>query len=125
MPTSNGLSYSMNSFPRIACTIGAFSLPRELDQLRVRAGAARSAEDRDLRCAPFSILRQRRDLVIGRAHDRLRLGKMQARPSCSTASRKATSPGRAMTATPRRESAVCIAISSTRGICSGWDTSSQ
>ena len=27
MPTSNGLSYSMNSFPRIACTIGAFSLP--------------------------------------------------------------------------------------------------
>jgi hypothetical protein len=27
MPTSNGLSYSMNSLPRIACTIGAFSLP--------------------------------------------------------------------------------------------------
>jgi len=27
MPTSNGLSYSMNSFPRIACTMGAFSLP--------------------------------------------------------------------------------------------------
>ena len=26
-PTSNGLSYSMNSFPRIACTIGALSLP--------------------------------------------------------------------------------------------------
>src|SRR2546427_5479901 len=24
MPTSNGLSYSMNSLPRIACTIGAF-----------------------------------------------------------------------------------------------------
>ena len=37
MPTSNGLSYSMNSFPRSACTIGALSLPSQPDQFRVRA----------------------------------------------------------------------------------------
>jgi glyoxylate carboligase len=27
IPTSNGLSYSMNSLPRSACTIGAFNFP--------------------------------------------------------------------------------------------------
>ena len=41
------------------------------------------------------------------------------------ASFMAMSPGRAITETPRLEIAVCIAISSTRGIWLGSDTSSQ
>ena len=52
------------------------------------------------------------------------LGKLErgARPSVSC---KATSPGITTTETPRREIAVWMAISRTRGIWSGWETSSQ
>jgi hypothetical protein len=45
MPTSKGLSYSMNSLPRIAWTMGDPQLSCELHQLVVGAGAARPAED--------------------------------------------------------------------------------
>ena len=41
------------------------------------------------------------------------------------ASRNAMSPGSAITETPRRAIAVCMAISRTRGICSGCEISSQ
>ena len=40
-------------------------------------------------------------------------------------SRRAMSPGRTTTATPRRVIAVRMAIASMRGICSGCETSSQ
>jgi hypothetical protein len=40
----------------------------------------------------------------------------------TTADCKAMSPGRMSTETPRREIAVCTAISRMRGICSGCDT---
>ena len=51
---------------------------RELDQLGVRAGAPGAPEDRD----PLRAIQQRRergDLLVGRAQERLRLGKCQAR----------------------------------------------
>jgi hypothetical protein len=37
----------------------------------------------------------------------------------------AMSPGKTTTATPRRDTAVCTAISRIRGICSVFDTNSQ
>ena len=52
--------------------------PRGLDQLRMRTGAAGSAQDRD----PLRVIErlgQRRDFVIGGTHARRRLWKVQAR----------------------------------------------
>ena len=49
MPTSNGLSYSMNSLPRSACTIGALQRRGGLDHRVMGAFDAGAAEDRDSR----------------------------------------------------------------------------
>ena len=77
---------------------------REGGQLRVRARTPRAAEDRRLR-RRVQNPRQRRNLIFSGHTEGLGSGKCR-RGSCSTASRNATSPGRTMTETPRRDSAV-------------------
>src|SRR5947199_404614 len=53
MPTSNGLSYSMNSFPRNVCTIGALS--RRASSISSVCAPAQPAPPKIVtRCAPFS-----------------------------------------------------------------------
>ena len=96
MPTSNGLSYSMNSLPRIACTIGACSLPAS--SINSSCAPAQPAPPRIvIFFAPFEQVCETSQLVVGRADRRLRPANC-SRGSCSTASRKATSPGSATTA---------------------------
>src|SRR5713101_7962921 len=97
-------------FPAHGVHDGGVQLAREQDQLGMGPRTARSPQDSDL---------LRRIESLGEGGGKCRRG------CCSTASRKAMSPGRAITDTPRRERAVWMAISRIRGICSGWDTSSQ
>ena len=123
MPTSNGLSYSMNSFPRIACTIGALSVLASWT-----SSAWAPAHPAPPRIVTFSeAFRSFASAAIsGSEGQRLDFGCAKGGPAgCSTASRRAMSPGSAITDTPRRESAVWIAISRTRGMSEGWETSSQ
>ena len=101
MPTSNGLSYSMNSFPRIACTIGAFSLPAS--SINSACAPAQPAPPRIvIFFDPIENLRQRSDLVIGRTHAGFRLGKCRrGRSFDGFAQRDVSGQGNDRHATPR------------------------
>ena len=93
----------------------------------MRAGAAAAAEQRD---AP-RLVQQIGQLVERRRPDGTTIGCAgKTRPAGGDAAVvaagfSATSPGITMTLTPRWPNARRIAISSTRGICSGLETSSQ
>ena len=109
--------------PAHACTMGACSLPA----ISINSDALRRSPLPQGSCIFFDSLRIFASAVIS-SSEGYTLGPDSGkcrRGSCSTASLKATSPGMAITETPRRESAVRIAISRMRGICSGWETSSQ
>ena len=125
MPTSKGLSYSTCSLPRSACTIGAFSAAGELHHLVMRAGAAGAAQQRDA-LAAVQQLRQLVELAVaGGMHGRRRAGAAQLGARAALGRLQRHVAGITTTATPRSAIAVRIAISSTRGICSGCETSSQ
>ena len=117
----DGLSYSMNSFPRMAWTMGAFNRRRwqsaHHELLRIRrpqewlsfprrdSGGSRLSEFVSAGCTDRRRRQEDESALSGFSHRHV--------------------AWQGMTETPRRVSAVRIAISSTRGICSGCEISSQ
>ena len=97
--------------------------PGQRDQLVMRPGAARPGQDRH-RAGVVQHLRGGRQRLLVRADDR-RGGPDRIGSGPAGASARNTSPGTTTTATPPRASAARMAISSTRGSCSGTLTSSQ
>ena len=78
MPTSNGLSYSMNSLPRSAWTIGACRSPRERDDLR-RARRRQPAPARIVTLAPsFEHVGRGATRLVARAAPPMRCGVIGA-----------------------------------------------
>jgi hypothetical protein len=78
MPTSKGLSYSMNSFPRSACTIGAFNLPATSITSVWAPAHPRTAENGD----PPGLVQKtghRGELLVGGTNTRPRLPKPETR----------------------------------------------
>src|SRR5580658_3379380 len=122
MPTSHGFEYSTYSFPRSVCTRGAPNLcasattescaPAQPAPARIVTFFAprRSSTIRET-CPSLGVIRGR--------------GSEKVTPEgASVAARRETSPGIATTATPCRATAVRIAISRIRGICSDCEMSS-
>ena len=123
IPTSYGLSYSTNSLPRNACTTGAFSAPASA--MSWSCAPAQPAPARIVTAlASFSTCAAAAsDSSSGRTTGEV--ARIGTGSGPAGASARNTSPGTTTTATPPRASAARMAISSTRGSCSGTLTSSQ
>ncbi len=121
MPTSKGLSYSMNSLPRSGCTIGAFS--RCASATTSACAPAQPAPHSSVTFVPaFSSAASRSSSAsVGRTIGCA--GTSQAGGFASVG-RSATSPGITTTDTPRRATAVRIARSRICGSWPGLETSS-
>ena len=122
MPTSNGLSYWMNSLPRRACPTGAPSTSAS-----AIASSWASRHPAPAMIITLSAALRRRASSSTSAGAGITHGAVTGAPapvSC-TASCPTTSPGSTRTDTPPRPPAVRIAIRASRGICSATLSISQ
>jgi hypothetical protein len=115
MPTSEGVVVFDKLLAAQGMHDGGFQLARKFDQLLVSSGAAGSGENRRL-LRVIQNLRQRA-ISSSEGHTVASARENAARPLLDGISQSYVAR-QAITATPRREIAVCMAISSTRGICS-------